>query len=53
MKTWKPANGVPVKSWCEDLETGAGDQAEKRKAIHDGADAVSDNMSTVLGKRKR
>ena len=33
MKTWKPDNGIPVKSWCEDLETGAMEQAHNL-ALH-------------------
>jgi len=33
MKTWKPDNGIPIKSWCNDLETGAAEQAHNL-AIH-------------------
>lgn len=33
MKTWKPDNGVPIKSWCDDLETGAMEQAHNL-AVH-------------------
>jgi len=33
MKTWKPPHGVPIKSWCEDLEPGAAEQAHYL-AIH-------------------
>jgi len=33
MKTWKPPHGVPIKSWCEDLEVGAAEQAHYL-AIH-------------------
>lgn len=28
MNVWKPERGIPIKSWCEDLEDGAKQQAE-------------------------
>ena len=27
MNVWKPENGIPIKSWCEDIEDGAKEQA--------------------------
>ena len=33
MEVWKPENGIPIKSWCKDLEDGAAEQAHNL-AIH-------------------